>query len=1576
MDQLLDLSIALTVPPNGSPPEIIASLDVRCDGLGLAHAGDLLTDPLTEKERLLLRWDLEEYWKWPYEGFAQRGRQVEALLADIGRRLYAAAFGSAKVASIVQAWRLQPEVQRQISLLSDIPQALKLPWELLHDEQGFLALRTHNPVSILRRLPQSELAAFSTSFEPPLRILLVTARPEDTGFVDPRGIARELLDEVQEQVLAGTMALEFLRPPTLRALRTRLSDSKRPSIHVLHFDGHGTFGEKLEEGGGFLLSSKQGIEEVMGKLAFEDEDGKLELVKGSDLAQILQNSGIRLAILTACESAMSASDDAFSSMAAQLIQSGLDAVAAMSTSILVASASRYVEAFYRAIAAGTPAPTAQERARQALHDDPRRHIYRRGSDDEGVPVLLRDWWLPHFYQQRSLTLIPSKQAHRPRKRLTNISERRLNAQMPGPPRYGFTGRAYELLQIERWLMRHKLVVIHGFGGIGKTALVREAADWLTHTQMYDRACYISFEHGGDTVTMLSALGNYLEVYDGHYNPHDSKAALKKLEPVLKKQRTLVLADNLESIMPNGQALLERSLRQQLWSVLLELTNQGAGVLLVSQNTAFDGQLVPGKDVVHLQLEGLHPEDAYALSIRLLRDLDIDRTHITYRELRDLLAQLDYHPLAIQLVLPALDSLPITTIKTEFSKFLFRFADNTPKARNQSLLASLNYSLQRLSPVQQVLLRQLVPFESIVLEGNLLLVTGMPEAEWSKFRSALEQAGLVTVEHPGPFLHFHPVLAPFLRDQLGGDDNTLHQSYAQHYYTLAYVLYHDEAHFPLPTREWVWRELPNLRRALGILIESGDREAASRMTEYLVKFLDYFGLWRERDELRKLVATKATSAEGILTYEDWLNESGLGDIEFSRGDLRAASTRFTALLLRHEALPRGAPLGRGSYEHCLTINRLARCLMLGKQPTLAERRLREALTVIDALIEQKLDDEISIRQRASLLHDLGTLLLDLDRYSEAERAYEEGLKVARQLEDVRSQSATLQQLARLSLRQGKHDEARSYCAAARDLIGSLGEPAQEAMSWHQLGEIASAQEEWHEAERCYRECLAIAEQLGDWPLVVKACGHLATIATMIGHLEEAESWWKRALELEERIQPGSALSATMLSGIATLLLLEVQAGYAPVTGLIEARAYAERALAIRETFEVSSDSWTTLDTLADIAELEGDVEVARSYRRRERETFAAFSGHRSGIDREYGQLIEFTTAAAKGNVLAREVVKKVLEQKGATNKLLTNAVERICAGERNWHSLVENMNVQDSLLVLRVLETIAQPTDMARVQKRVYDDFITTLPVPIREALERGEVAALQQAFAALPSEEQQAVREVLHYLQEQQNVVEEEDQDTLRIETVVQEFDPVLQAIAGVARGDSTKQSEIEVMLDDLEAKGWHLKEAVQHIWAGERHATALTRDLDKQDTALVERVLEILAQSIEVLNSTPEQRLASLSVAMRNAMARGDEVAFHQALEVLAPEERQAALQILHSLQSEYMATLLIAIARIAIGETIERNSVEKALDALETRGIRLRKPVQRLWNGERDVVILTEGLDENEAVLIQRILEMIAES
>jgi hypothetical protein len=198
----------------------VAQVELRCDDLGLACPARPLRDPLSASDREEPAWYLEQYRQWPFREFARRGARVEQRLPEIGRRLYDAVFGTPDAMAVLQPWRLQPGVLRQISILSDVPAAPSLPWELLHDEQGFLVLRTQQPVTILRRLPQSELAAFPALFTPPLRLLLVPARPTSSSVSRaqasaagrrPRPAARSL-----RSVRARRRATRVARSPACR----------------------------------------------------------------------------------------------------------------------------------------------------------------------------------------------------------------------------------------------------------------------------------------------------------------------------------------------------------------------------------------------------------------------------------------------------------------------------------------------------------------------------------------------------------------------------------------------------------------------------------------------------------------------------------------------------------------------------------------------------------------------------------------------------------------------------------------------------------------------------------------------------------------------------------------------------------------------------------------------------------------------------------------------------------------------------------------------------------------------------------------------------------------------------------------------------------------------------------------------------------------------------------------------------------------------------------------------------------------------------------------------------------------
>ena len=349
-----------------------------------------------------------------------------------------------------------------------------------------------------------------------------------------------------------------------------------------------------------------------------------------------------------------------------------------------------------------------------------------------------------------------------------------------------------------------------------------------------------------------ALAASLGIYDGSYNPNDTPAALIKIEQALRKQRVLLIADNLESILPGGEAPLAPEQRSQLWSVLLTLRKQGAGVLLTTRDTDFsEGRLAPGKDVLHLRLAGLASEDAYLLASRALTDLGIERARAPYGELRDLLAQLEYHPLAIYLVLPALREHPLSQIRAEFDRLLPTFVDDTASGRNRSLLASLDYSLRRLGAEQRALLGRLTVFEGGASEDDCWLSPRSPSRRGAcarSWNSRIAPSRQVHPDIPSPFLHFHPVLLPSLRQP--GAEERLRQRYARR--TIPPLSEDQDYQHPEPVRALVRRELPNLRRALALLLEEGQMEEASGLADSLAHFLTMFGLLREREQWRERV----------------------------------------------------------------------------------------------------------------------------------------------------------------------------------------------------------------------------------------------------------------------------------------------------------------------------------------------------------------------------------------------------------------------------------------------------------------------------------------------------------------------------------------------------------------------------------------------------------------------------------------------------------------------------------------------------------------------------------------------------
>ena len=1336
--------------------------------------------PLSDADLREIHWYLEDFSKWPTGPDYQRAARIERQLEPWGRALLDSLIGHREAARIWQQFvdADSGDNGKIITLDATDPRVLRLPWELLADEGGHLFA---NGVGLRRRMKKTTTSA-TRPVQLPVRILVVVARPDEAGFIDPRADAIALLDATAG--LGDQVAVEFLYPPTLKALTDRLRDRSAPPVHVVHFDGHGVY------------NARQGL----GYLLFENEAHKNDLVDANRLGTLLQQARVPLMVLSACQSAMQQETNPYASVAARLIRAGVGSVLAMNYSVLVVAAHKFVGAFYAALAGGLTVGQAVDEGRFALYQDVERHTLTR-RDAAGhlkeETVRLTDWFLPALYQQNDdpalfaadplaaapprPVIIPARQSYPQVVRLLQTSfnkeelrqfcyelgvnyddlpgegnaakalalvelAERQNAlpvvvelgrrqrpqanwevaltpsaaaaaltahlpqtspapaaappgALPAAPQYGFHGRSREMLALERALAAAPMVVLHGFGGLGKTALAAEAGRWFTRTGRFPGgAAFVSVEQGGSLAQICSWVGQAVSG-DPDWVIHGDGDLVARVGQLLAEKPALVILDNFESLL-GRDALMPAEELAELLAAVHHWTNTPSPshpltpasprprLLITTRDTSFpDGRFAPGQGCRHIQLGGLATDDALALAAAVLDAHSIDRATIPRQELVDLMAHLGGHPLSLNLVLPHLKEYTPAELTARFEELLPGFVTGQAQERNESLAVSLAFSLRRLGEATRQALPDLAVFQGLCMEDDMLAITEMDADLWRVARRELEQAALLRVESlPGvkpPFLHFHPTLLPYLSTQLSAERRAaLEEKYWRRYYALANYLYQADTQTPHQARAIAVREMPNLRRGVDLALAAGEVAAAVEFADSIAEFLDVFGRWRERDALLARVAAPLAGGEAgersaAITKAEFLLQSRQGETLLQQGQAQQAEALFRALLAR---LAAGAAYDNQvelDYDMAMTQARLGRCLAAQGRPQQAIAWHRKAIAGFERLGQT---NQSAKEMLGVVFADLGDCLAGFGQFDEAQRAYESSVTISRDSDNQRQIGVALGQLGTLALQRGDLAAAQERYLAALDTFRALEEPRMEAVAWHQLGIVAEEARQWAEAERCYRESLQIKERHQDWPGVAQTCNQLAMVAEGDGRPADAERWYLREIEIDEQIGNPKEL-AIDYSNLASLYLAQAR--------LAEAEDYARRALAIKETLDLSAEPWNTYQVLAKIAAAQGDSAAAARWRRQEQESYAAYAGVAHQLPSWAPDFIRAVVAAAQGNQEAQAAVAQILPQLAQTNdwRNLPPVVERIVAGDTDLEALTDGLDHIDAYIISAILQRL-------------------------------------------------------------------------------------------------------------------------------------------------------------------------------------------------------------------------------------------------------------------------------------------------
>jgi tetratricopeptide (TPR) repeat protein len=1254
-----------------------------------------LIAPLGPIEANELRWYLEKYAIWPSGVFRERCEKVERNLETWGQLLYRAALPTDHTANVMEAWaRTDDHAGRRFSVHVDAgleagasaakqesageaaTLLLGLPWELLHDGRSFL-FQGAKPVRVRRRLPNTIVRDVPV-VAPPIRILLVTARPEDEacGYIDHRASALPLV--LATEALGGLVQLRVLDPPTLSALADELDRARKAGqpYHVVHFDGHGVYDRHAGLGG----------------LCFEDPDDldKLEgrghkTVFTDDLGPLLRDHRVPLVFLEACQTATA--EEASESVASEMLKQGVASVVAMSHSVLVETARRFVEAFYQALAEGSRVGAAMLAGQRKLKTDSARgRIFGAGE------LRLQDWFVPVLFQEKEdPQLFKSTPAPQTKDDVLAGLKRRMG-ELPTAPETGFVGRSRELLALQRLLRRERYAVIRGQGGEGKTALAAEFSRWMVRSQQVRRAAFVSVETHSNAKAVLDAIGRQLVPGYSVATFDDLGKAILPVEGALAEQPTLLVVDNMESILlppyiDRPEALAEEA--QHELAAILGLCERLCGkgetrAVFTSREllpAPFDGKLQ------RRELHQLGREDAVKLVEKALGEGAAgagDASDARTEEIERLVDAVHCHARTLALLAPALRGQGVEATAASLVTLMAEMEKQFPGSREKSVYASVELSLRRMSPANRDRAAVLGVFHGGVDLDVLRAMMEWEEADVAALASELVATGLAT---PNPYDHLslNPALCPYLRARMApAESEPLQARWSEAMRKYVVFLVQQQFQQAEVAATLTVLELPNLFALLDQVQKVEDTEATIDLATSLYSLVHVLG----RPRLLERVAQARDSSANALGETG--NRACVSaqrtriQQQLDSGQLREAFEGAQELLRRARAAGEAAYPG-ADYDLATACWLLGRVLNTGGGAEQALPLLEEARMRFEA-VEHREPGCGAERMTSVCVAERGDCLQALGRLDQAAGAYEENIRRAEKLGDERQVAVGKGNLGTVRLLQRRYPDALKAYEEARERFSRLDEPVSVAGYWHQTGRVYQQTGQPEAAEDAYRESLAIKVRLGDVAGQASTLGQLGNLYDdALGRTEEAVAFLKQAADKYVEIHDVAG------EGRARNNLAD---SFRKLRRFGEARQEIRRAIECKAQFGHAAGPWRAWAILAEIETDSGNPSAAVQAKQKAIDCYLAY--RRAGGENHAGpgRLVVAMThnLAAGGPASASSFLQQVAaDPDNAWLRPFIQALQAILDGSRD-RSLANapDLHYGMSAEILLLIENLDSP----------------------------------------------------------------------------------------------------------------------------------------------------------------------------------------------------------------------------------------------------------------------------------------------
>jgi|GEM_PF-703398 len=451
--------------------------------------------------------------------------------------------------------------ERELHLQLSLPSELQsLPWELLHNGEGYLTTNLNRPFSISRLV--SSIKNPYLLANRPLRLLFMASSPEDE---------QPLNFEIEETMIVEAcrkfgIDLVVEESGTIDGLKETLSLYGIGYFDVVHVSGHA------------------GINGNIPCFVMEDELGLSHYINATDFAATFSGYWPKLVFLSGCETASSDGKVGFHSLCESLVYAGISFVTGWSNPVGDWSATRFASYLYEKLSAGLSLNTAMAQARRRLFDQ------------ESSNLSFSQYWhllrLYHDATEMGAFVTAPKTVGRLSTRSREAHAEFLDAgsKIQVCPRSQFVGRRRSLQRCLRVLKSmqgeedyREGLFIFGMGGLGKSSLAARLCDRLSD---YGRIVNVGkIDNIEMNKILLEQCGdNRITSICSRFDSW--KHRFKKMLETVFTMPTLFIFDDFEINLKikQGKVEIEEQARSIVQAILMAIreTNNSSKVIITSR----------------------------------------------------------------------------------------------------------------------------------------------------------------------------------------------------------------------------------------------------------------------------------------------------------------------------------------------------------------------------------------------------------------------------------------------------------------------------------------------------------------------------------------------------------------------------------------------------------------------------------------------------------------------------------------------------------------------------------------------------------------------------------------------------------------------------------------------------------------------------------------------------------------------------------------------------------------------------------------------------------------------------------